>query len=64
MLLLIFKKKGIAEEKGQLEVYCYLVGDIIILSLYMIYVLMMDTRMFGSGLKEVLKLKTRRIKLS
>lgn len=46
------------------EAVIYLLGDILLITICMDYLLVQDTRKFGSGLKDFLKFKTRKLNLS
>ncbi|ELA41930.1 uncharacterized protein VICG_01114, partial [Vittaforma corneae ATCC 50505] len=59
--LTTISKEGHPKSKA---VLMYLFSDILIITVLMNYVLLQDTRKFGSGLKEFLKFKTKKIQLS
>lgn len=46
------------------EIVIYLLGDTLLITICMNYLLVQDTRKFGSGLKDFLKFKTRKLNLS
>jgi hypothetical protein len=66
ILLLIWWGKGNRNGAnfGYNRFFGFLFGDMIALTLFMIYFLVMDYRQFGSGLKEYLNFKTVRVSLT
>lgn len=61
---ILSETKADVTKRGSTAVFCYITGDLIIISLLMIFVLIKDRRRFGSGLKEFLSFGTKKINLT